>query len=487
MSSSSNLLENSLESSWTTTSSDQENQSLAETYLRSVEHLIQQSNITGTPKKKNVEVAQQNCSAGPECSNTVFNVTVHLLGNNSGSLRTAGFQQLQSYLPNNDTQFKPNSIVVSAATKGEQSDSVEVKINFPLLKPRPRDVELQCVSWDNNSRGWSPQGCQWGGPSNVGFCTCRHFSSFAILMSKYPLDLPWISQLTYIGLSVSVASLVVSLIIELALWKAVVKTKTLHIRHTAHINISLCLLVADCCFLASSKPSDLSPSWCQATVVLKHFCYLAMFFWMLCLSSTLLHQTIFLFHSVSQGVYLRYSLALGYGCPLLIVIVTILSSQGLTEGKYFSRETCWLTHKGLMNGSIYAFVIPSWTIIFINVFAMLVVIMKLIDQPVNMARSSSREKRAALTALRSVVLLTPVFGLTWFLGFAVMLVDLTSGALAYLVHYVFTLLNAFQVCGNLFLTLNRPQSKSFFLNNPCVFTSFFLFSGFVHPACHKCV
>lgn len=421
---------------------------------------MKETNITGTPKKKKVEAAEQNCLAGPQCSNKVFNVTVRLLGDNSGSLRTAGFQQLQSYLPNDDTKFKPNSIVVSAVSTApstaHKSDSVQVRINFTLLKPRAKNVELQCVSWDNNSRGWSPRGCQWGGPSNVGQCTCSHFSSFAILMSKNPLELPWMDQITTIGLSVSVASLVLSLVIELALWKVVVKTKTLHIRHSAHVNISLCLLVADSCFLASSKPRDLSLSWCQATVVLKHFCYLAMFFWMLCLSSTLLHQTIFLFHNVSKGVYLRYSLALGYGCPLLIVTTTIITSQGLTEDEYFSRDTCWLTHKGLMKGSIYSFVIPSWTIIFINVLAMLVVIMKLIDQPVNMARSSTREKRAALTALRSVVLLTPVFGLTWVVGFAVMLVDLSSGALAYLVHYVFTLLNAFQVWGNLILTLNGP-------------------------------
>lgn len=449
------MLENSLENAWTETSPDQENQSLAEKYLQAFEHFIQQTNITGNPKKKNVEVTEQNCVSEPECFNTVFNVTVHVLGKNRG-IRTAGFQQLQSYLPNNDTQFEPNSIVVSAAPKAEQSplnDSVEVKINFPLLKPRQRNVEMQCVSWDNNTRGWSPRGCQWGGPSKAGQCTCRHFSSFAILMSKYPLDLPMISQITYIGLAVSVASLVLSLMIEVALWKAVVKTETSQIRHTAHINISLCLLVADSSFLASSRPGDLSPSWCLATAVLKHFCYLAMFFWMLCLSATLLHQTVFLFHRVSKGVYLRYSLGLGYGCPLVIVVVTIVSSQGFTEGKYFSQETCWLTHNGLMKGSIYAFVIPSWTIIIINLFAMLVVIMKLIEQPANMATSSSREKVAALTALRSVVLLTPVFGLTWVLGFAVMLLDLTSGAIAYLVHYSFTLLNAFQVCGDLIWTL----------------------------------
>lgn len=457
MASSSNLLEDSLENSWTSTS-DQGNQSLAETYLQSVEHLIQQSSITGSLKKKNVEMVEQNCSRDLQCSNTVFNVTVRLQGGECGTLKSAGFQQLQGYLPNNDTQFKPNSIVVSAASEEEQSDSVSVKIHFPLLKPRPRNVELQCVSWDNNSRSWSPRGCQWAGPSSEGHCTCRHFSSFAILMSRYPLDLPCISQITFVGLSVSVASLIVSLAIELALWRTVIKTKTSHLRHTAHTNISLCLLVADCCFLASSKPSDLSPSSCLALVVLKHFCYLSMFFWMLCLSATLLHQTIFLFHTVSKAVYLRFSMSLGYGCPLLIVLVTIGVSDGFTEGKYFSRETCWLTYSGLMSGSIYAFVIPAWTIIFVNVFAMLVVIMKLLDQPACVATSSSsREKRAVLTTMRSVVLLTPVFGLTWILGFAVMLVDLTSGALAYVVHYAFTLLNVFQVWGHLISTLRTHR------------------------------
>lgn len=446
LASSSNLLEESLEESWEETP-DERNWSLAERYLSSVERLIQTSNLTGAPKKKNVEVAEQYCPAGSQCSNAVFNVTVRLEGDNHGSVKTTGFQQLQNYLPNNNDKFKPNSIIVSAMTERSQSDSPEVKINFKLLKPRPRNVELQCVAWNNKSRGWSPRGCKWVGPSNEARCICRHLSSFAILMSRYPLDVPWISEITYVGLSVSVASLVVSLLIELTVWRAVMKTKALQLRHIAHVNISLCLLVADCCFLASSKPRDLSTTWCKTLVVLKHFCYLSMFFWMLCLSSTLLHQTVFLFHRVSMKVYLRWSFVLGYVCPSLIVALTVVASQGGAEGNYFSRDTCWLVYTGLMKGSIHAFVVPVGIIVFVNVFSMLVVIMKLLDHPMNAETSYKKEKRAALTVMRSVILLTPVFGLTWAFGFAVMLLDLTSGALVYAVHYIFTLLNAFQVRG----------------------------------------
>ncbi|GLD47779.1 adhesion G-protein coupled receptor F3-like protein [Lates japonicus] len=75
---------------------------------------------------------------------------------------------------------------------------------------------------------------------------------------------------------------------------------------------------------------------------------------------------------------------------------------------------------------------------------MLVVIMKLLNHPKNADKSQENEKTAAKTVMRSVVLLTPIFGITWVFGFGVTLIDLTYGDLAYAVNYAFTLLNAFQ-------------------------------------------
>ncbi|XP_070834685.1 adhesion G-protein coupled receptor F3 [Chaetodon trifascialis] len=441
--SSSNLLEKSLNKSWET-NTDEGNVSLAERYLSSVEQLIKMANITGVPKKKNIEVAARNCSQGSQCVNTVFNVTVLLNSPEAGSVKTAGFKELENYLPNNDAKYKPNSIVVSATTESKQSDSFEIKINFQLLEPRPRNVEIKCVSWDNNTGGWSTLGCRWDGPSNEGRCICSHLSSFAVLMSRYPLDIPGITEITYVGLSVSIMSLVVSLVIELIVWRAVVKTNMLHFRHTAHVNISICLLAADCCFLASSKPANISVIWCETFAVLMHFCYLSMFFWMLCLSTMLLHQAIFLFHNVSRKTFLRFSFVLGYVCPLLIVTITFLANKGGAEGLYFSKETCWLVYTGLMSGSILAFVIPVGIIVFINVMSMLVVIMKLLNHPKITESSRDQERRTAVTVVRSVILLTPVFGVTWIFGFAVLLLDLTSGGIAYAANYAFILLNAFQ-------------------------------------------
>ncbi|KAG8013157.1 Sodium-dependent multivitamin transporter [Nibea albiflora] len=440
--SSSNLLNKSLTDTWKTRTNA--NLSLAEIYLVSVEQLIRMSDVPESTKRKNIEVMAQNCSKGSKCNNTVFNVAVDLYGEDPGSVKTAGFKELEHYLPNENKAFNTNSIVVSTTAERKPS-SVKIRINFPLLKPRPRNVEMQCVSWDNGTRSWSPEGCKWEGPSNEGRCICTHLSSFAILMSKYPMDIPYITEITYAGLSVSVMSLIISLTIELIVWSTVVKTNSLYLRHTSHVNISLTLLIADSCFLASSEPSAISVIWCEIVVLFKHFSYLAMFFWMLCLSTTLLHQTTFPLHQMSKKAYLRYSLFVGYVCPMLIVFITFITNKAGSGNTYFSKDTCWLVYDGFLQGSIYTFVIPVGIIVFINIFSMVVVIMKLLHHPQFAKPSNTSEKKALVTVMRSVVLLTPIFGVTWIFGFAVMIVDLTSGPIAFAINYIFTVLNAFQV------------------------------------------
>ncbi|XP_039897861.1 adhesion G-protein coupled receptor F3-like [Simochromis diagramma] len=438
LASSSNLLDGSLGNSWNKPNPES-NKSLAEKYLQSVENLIAISNISNDSNLTNLHV--QTCSED-KCTNTVFNATVTVKSSGNGIVKTAGFKYLQDYLPNTTHTFNINSIVVSTTTQ-RGKENLEITLKFPLLTERPRHVELQCVSWNYNQSKWTDEGCKWGGASNPDECTCNHLTSFAILMSRYPTEIPYMTEITYAGLSASVLSLVISLLIELIVWSKVVKTNTLHVRHTAHVNISLCLLVADCCFLASSQPEIISEIWCRIAALLKHFCYLAMFFWMLSLSTMLLHQAVFLFHKVGKKTYLRFSLILGYVCPFLIVFITFLTNNGGAPGTYFCLETCWLVYSGLLKGTIYTFILPVGIIVFINLFAMIVVIMKLLEHR-STEKSHEKEIQAAKTVLRSVILLTPIFGLPWIFGFATFSLDLTAGPVTLAVNYAFVVLNAFQ-------------------------------------------
>ncbi|XP_006798745.1 adhesion G protein-coupled receptor F5 [Neolamprologus brichardi] len=438
LASSSNLLDESLENSWNKLNPES-NKTLAEKYLKSVENLIAISNISNNTDQKNIHIGT--CSE-KTCTNTVFNAEVTVKSSGNGIVKTAGFKYLQDYLPNTTEAFNINSIVVSTTTQ-RGKENLEITLKFPLDTQRPHHVELQCVSWNYNQSNWTAEGCKWGGASNPDKCTCNHLTSFAILMSRYPIKIPYMTEITYAGLSASVVSLVISLLIELIVWSKVVKTNTLHLRHTAHVNISLCLLVADCCFLASSKPESISEIWCRIAALLKHFCYLAMFFWMLSLSTMLLHQAVFLFHKVGKKTYLRFSLILGYVCPFLIVFITFLTNNAGAQDAYFSLETCWLVYSGILKGTIYTFILPVGIIVFINLFAMIVVIMKLLDHK-STEKSHEKEIQAAKTVLRSVILLTPIFGLPWIFGFATFSLDLTAGAVTLAVNYAFVVLNAFQ-------------------------------------------
>ncbi|TNN78236.1 Sodium-dependent multivitamin transporter [Liparis tanakae] len=427
--SSSNMLDKSLNKSWTSEAGEGAI-SLAESYLDSLEYLIQKTNVTRVSKKKNVELAASDCPRGSKCLNTVFNTDVVLVSADPGAVKTAGFKELENYLPNEDETYEPNSMVVSVTTEKKHLDSVEVRINFSLNRPRPHDVDIKCVSWDSATRRWSTEGCEWQGASDEGLCVCKHLSSFAVLMSRYPVNIGGLSELTLVGLSVSVVSLVLTLAIEVIVWSAVLSD---------HDKVM----------------------WCRIFVALKHFCYLAMFFWMLCLSSILLHQAIFTFHAMGRTTSLRFSLVLGYVCPLLIAVITWLSYNNGAEGEYYSKETCWLCYAGLMKGSIHTFVIPIGVIVFFNVFSMVMVIMKLLNRPTTPEKYNEKEKKATVTVMRTVILLTPIFGVTWMFGFAVMLLDLTSGPIVLMVHYAFNLLNTFQGLFILVTTClaDQPQSS----------------------------
>uniref|UniRef100_A0A4W5RGE7 Adhesion G protein-coupled receptor F3b n=1 Tax=Hucho hucho TaxID=62062 RepID=A0A4W5RGE7_9TELE len=363
------------------------------------------------------------------------------MSTSSKMVKTLGFKSLSNYLPNTQHQdTDPSSIVVST-TIGQ--GSADISIDFQLIRERLRNHKILCVYWDFTNSKWSEEGCSWSGPNNENLCKCSHLSSFTTLMSKKPENIPYMNEITYVGLGVSIVSLLSCLVIECLVWKSVVKSSVSYCRHTAHINICLCLLIADCSFLASAFPDKIPENWCQIFVVIKHFCYLSMFFWMLCLSIMVLHQMIFMFHQMSKKFCLGLCFSVGYCCPLFIVFITFITYNSGKKDYYYTSEACWLVYGGFLKGSIFAFILPVGTIVVINVFCMLVVIIRLLRPSLEV--NTKDEKEVAKGILKAVVLLTPIFGGTWIFGFFVLLFDITTGPIAYLVNYAFTLLNAFQV------------------------------------------
>ncbi|XP_066524798.1 adhesion G-protein coupled receptor F3-like [Hoplias malabaricus] len=439
--SSSNLLNDSLHDSWTPVNNDTDN--LAFKYLETLEGIIHKTNlnaasITSALQQENIELIVYNKS-NKQLKGSLKNVNVSVIEISSNVTVQTAIYNLASKLPNtlyNEETYVSDTIL---SVVGENN----TRLSMVLKLNRLPNHQMYCVYWDSVHHWWSDKGCRWGGVNNPDHCDCDHLTSFAIMMAKEPINLQYMEELTYAGLGFSIVSLILGLVIEFLVWNTVVKSNIAHFRHTVLVNIMVCLSIADSSFLAAPVPSSSPSNWCLSLTVLKHFCYLAVFFWMLCLSLGLLHQVIFVFVPLRKNVYLGLCFFLGYVCPLIIVIVTIITYDNAMAGQYYSTETCWLIYVSALKGSIHAFLFPVFVIVFLNMFTMVVVISRIL-KPTLSEGSTHDEKEIARSIIKTVVLLTPTLGITWILGLFVLVLDLTLEPYAQIVNYAFTFFNSFQ-------------------------------------------
>ncbi|XP_067269619.1 uncharacterized protein [Pseudorasbora parva] len=312
----------------------------------------------------------------------------------------------------------------------------------------------QCVFWEfnlfNSTGGWDSTGCEVMRINGTVTCHCNHTTSFSLLMSPYaPEDLA-LSAITYVGVAISIASLVVCLIIETITWKAASRNSTSHVRHVSLVNIALSLLIADICFIIAAsiaKPGENYVNSCSAAVFFTHFFYLALFFWMLFSALLLLYRTTAVFYQISKSVMMAVAFIVGYGAPLLISVITVASTAG--SNKYVTQNgTCWLNWD--LSMALLAFVLPALVIVVVNIIIVIIVIIKLLRRGVG--ESNRDEKNVLVVILRCVAILTPLFGITWGLGLGIMI---QPKALA--IHYLFAIFNSVQ--GFLILVFGTLMEK----------------------------
>ncbi|XP_062262529.1 adhesion G protein-coupled receptor F4-like [Platichthys flesus] len=432
---------NLLASNWTGVNSSIINE-MSLQYLYGLENLVKNIQVNNT---LNISIPNLELKVSKgDCSISVFNVTVKL-NEAGGQVKTVGVRNLMDKFNNN---FKPTSTaphnLLLIVTKNSSS-STEITMDFPIKKLNDTQ-KLHCVFWDTNKKDWSDTGCRVAhdsihSDSNHTLCKCNHLTSFAVLMSKSDTPNHDLEIITYVGLAVSISSLVILLIIEALVWSAVVKTDLSYFRHTALVNIAVFLLLADCSFLASSSPENLSAHWCLILTICKHLFYLAMFSWMLCLSVMLIHLLIFVFSPLRRRVFLFLSSIVGYGCPVLIVGLSYVYCR-YNDKKYYNKDICWLVFDGTLDGSLYAFLFPVGFVIFTNLFSMVVVIFTLLKSSAPDG-SKSDEKETFKSIIKVVIFLTPVFGVTWGIGFLLQIFNDDHEAYPFLL-YSFNILNSFQ-------------------------------------------
>uniref|UniRef100_A0AAQ5ZD17 G-protein coupled receptors family 2 profile 2 domain-containing protein n=1 Tax=Amphiprion ocellaris TaxID=80972 RepID=A0AAQ5ZD17_AMPOC len=253
-------------------------------------------------------------------------------------------------------------------------------------------------------------------------------------------DDPGLAIVTYIGVGISMVSLVICLIIEAVVWRKIRKNNTSYLRHVSIVNIAVSLLTANIWFIIGAAISDAeekNPPACSAATFFVHFFYLALFFWMLASALLLLYRAVSVFEGgLSKRSMLALGFCLGYGAPLIIATITIAVTAA--KGTYIQDTgVCWLNWEP--SRTLLAFVIPALLIVVINFMILLVVMYKMLRRRVAGDATQAGEKHVLVVIARSLAVLTPFFGLTWSLGVGT-LVDPNNTA----IHYSFAFFNSLQ-------------------------------------------
>ncbi|XP_041888778.1 adhesion G protein-coupled receptor F4-like [Corvus kubaryi] len=330
-----------------------------------------------------------------------------------------------------------NGMVLSVSLPEELQN---ILLTFEKLN-KLGQVGAQCVGWHLAERRWDPRACELRAHNvTTVVCVCAHrrrtYRSFSILMSPAVPRSSVLDYITWVGLGLSIFSLVLCLVIEAVVWHHVTKTEITYMRHFCLVNIAASLLVADVLFILAAvvHNTNLNYQLCVAATFFLHFFYLALFFWMFTLGLLILYGLLLIFLKITRSVFLAAAFSIGYGCPLVISILTV----AITEPKngYLRSRACWLNW--YETKALLAFVVPALSIIVVNLIVVVVVVVKTGRSSVGEG-CKSQDLSSMIRVSKNVALLTPLLGLTWGFGLATII---DSRSLAF--HITFALLNAFQ-------------------------------------------
>ncbi|XP_052326867.1 uncharacterized protein LOC118397864 isoform X25 [Oncorhynchus keta] len=390
-------------------------------------------------------------------TNLSSSVLIEIPETNSNHLTitTLTFRSLRNVLParNGSNQSANdntiNGLVVMVKLNGTTKN---VSLSFDKVN-KSLTLNPQCVFWNfnlfNSLGGWDDTGCKLkSNEKGKVICHCNHLTSFSILMStSIPKEIQdALDIITYVGVGISMGSLVICLIIEACVWKAMTRNNTSYMRHVSIVNIAVSLLIADIWFIIGasiSKNTLENPGEdtttpipaCTAATFFIHFFYLALFFWMLISGLLLFYRTILVFSHMSKSTMLAIGFSVGYGAPLIIAVVTVAATA--PSGGYIKKnQACWLNWD--QTNALLAFVIPALTIVVINFLILIVVLYKMLRRGVGDATQPD-ERNAVVVIARCLAILTPFFGLTWGLGVGTMVDPTNKG-----IHVVFALFNSLQ-------------------------------------------
>ncbi|XP_033001469.1 adhesion G protein-coupled receptor F5 [Lacerta agilis] len=391
-------------------------------------------------------------------------------GNSSSTIISVAYSTLGPIIPQHKEmdEFVVNGLVMTTLINASSTLSDDFRIIMTFTKDNKTLKNPRCVFWNfsfsEDGGGWDTTGCESTENGDNVTCSCNHLTSFSILMS--PGNDPWdtLDYMSYIGVSISILSLVACIGIEFVVWKSVTKARISYMRHVCILNIVISLLIADIWFIVIAGMHDantkMDQAWlCIAAAFFIQFFYLCVFFWMLALGLMVFYHLVFILHNASKTIMKALGFCLGYFCPLAISAITLSS----THPHYTRKRVCLLNWDE--SRALLALVIPAMIIVAVNVIVTIVVIAKIPRRSIG-EKSINEEKSSLYRITKCIGVLTSLLGLTWLFGLATVI---PGSPRAF--HYLFTLFNAFQGLFILLLGILSDRKVREALWNKCSLSS----------------
>ncbi|XP_019731076.1 adhesion G-protein coupled receptor D2 isoform X1 [Hippocampus comes] len=335
------------------------------------------------------------------------------------------------------------SAVISATLRdASKAQTIPVAVKYTLSSSHVMEYAQRfspvCAFWNfslmnNHTSGWSTDGCSviFAG-SGVTSCVCNHTTNFAVLMNYLkpkwsPEEELILTKLTFIGSGASLCALVVTLMLFTIL--DIPRSD----RTSIHKNLFIALIFAQVILLCSGSAIHNKVA-CTLVAALLHLFFMAAFSWMLVEGLLLWSKVVAV--NLSEERHMKYYYLIGWGLPVLIVTITLASASE----KYLADGYCWLS---VQNGVIWGFAGPVIFIIMVNVMVLTRVVVITIStakrRSMMLAVGASPVEQTyeqVRAAVKAVLVLLPILGLTWLCGVLV--------PFSIVMAYIFILLNSLQ-------------------------------------------
>ncbi|GFS19263.1 adhesion G protein-coupled receptor L3 [Elysia marginata] len=291
---------------------------------------------------------------------------------------------------------------------------------------------------------WASQGCKVSTRNETHVvCSCFHLTNFAVLMDVYnnQEDIgathdTILSYLSYIGGGLSIVACVVAICVF-----QYFRLASDRVRIHQQLGVSIILVQVLYICVGNTGRDYNTPVWgCRVLAIWMHYSLTALFCWMLVEG---IHLYVVLVRVFRHGSHIKKYTALGWGVPLIVVAISVAAFTS----EYGTGRICWLTMRPLL----VCFVPTVGLVLMINTVVLATVIRVMVKSNSSTNKIATADRSNIIAGVKATVVLLPLLGLTWVLGFLAVRRDQNEAA-SFIFTYLFTVTNSCQ--GVFFLVMH---------------------------------